>query len=162
MKNICPRFLPVSYIFSCLLLCISASVYAGYEDDIGYTQLEFEQGGNTPDGSGISVTQVEGAQSFVGNDPVYLPDPGVFQFIGKTITVKSGSASGAYSSHASGVGTSFYGNTSSIAPGISLVDAFWENGWVQGDFLRYGGLKPKVSSSRIANHSWIYDYGSPN
>ena len=114
MKNIYLRLRPVSCILSCLLLCTSVSIHAGYEDDIGYTQLESEQGVNTPDGSGISVTQVEGAQSSVGSDPVYLPDPGIFQFIGKTITVKSGSASGAYSSHASGVGKSFYGNTSSI------------------------------------------------
>lgn len=157
VNNIFPRLYPASRILSCLLLCISASLHAGYKDDIGFRKLEAEQGINTPDGSGVPVTQVEAAESMVGNDPVYLPDLSDSEFSGTTITVQSGSAAGIFSSHATSIGRAFYGNASSIASGISLVDAFWVDHWLQDGFLRFGGMKPLVSSSHIANHSWVGD-----
>ncbi|MCK5383669.1 MAG: hypothetical protein KAJ65_07875, partial [Gammaproteobacteria bacterium] len=137
-----------------VLFCVSLPAVADYKDDIGYTQLESEQGINTPDGSGISVTQAEAATSFVGNDPVYLPDLDSSQFSDTNITAKSGLAAGTFSGHANGVGTIFYGDISSIAPGVSFVDAFWADHWLQSGFLSWPGTKkPLVSSSRIANHS---------
>lgn len=159
VKNTSPRTCSVSGILSCLLLCISASIHAGYKDDIGYTQLKSEQGVNIPDGSGVPVTHAESATSFVGNNPVYLPDSSNSEFSGKAITAKSGLDAGTFSAHATGVGRTFYGSTSSIAPGINLVDAFWADDWLQDGFLRLWGMKPLVSSSRITNHSWVGDAG---
>jgi hypothetical protein len=151
-----PRLRLISRIIFALLF-ISASTHAGYKDDIGYTQLASEQGVNTPDGSGVPVTQAEAAMAYVGlnNDPVYLPDGSNPEISSKMITAKSGSASGAFSTHATGVGKTFYGDATSISPGISLVDAFWADHWLGGGFLRFGGQKPLASSSRIANHSWV-------
>jgi hypothetical protein len=151
---------------ACLFLCVHGAVWPGYKDDIGYSRLVAEQGANTPDGSGIPVSQAEAATAFVpippSTDPgypVYLPNVADSQFSGKTISAQSGTESGQYSGHATSVGTSFYGNTSSIVPGIKEIEAYWADHWLQGGFLRYGygSDKPLVSASRIANHSWIAD-----
>ena len=163
MKNKSPCLYSFSGSLSCLLLCISASIHAGYKDDIGYTQLISEQGVIIPDGSGVPVTQAEASTAGSGNPAVFLPDGSHLEFSSTTITDKSGSTTGTFSSHATSVGKTFYGNASSVAPGISLVDAFWADHWLQDGFLLLGGNKPLVSSSRIANHSWVADaVGSAN
>jgi len=145
---------------------MSVSIHAGYKDDIGYTQLMSEQGVNIPDGSGVPVTQVEASTAGSGNPAVYLPDGGHSEFSTApvtTITDRSGSTTGTFSSHATGVGKTFFGNASSISPGINLVDAFWVTHWLQSGYLLFGNAsKPSVSSSRIANHSWVGDFGSAN
>jgi len=118
---------------------------------------------NTPDGSSIPVTQAEASTSEDNNPPFYLPDWNDAQFSGKTISDLSGLASGTFSSHATSVGKTFYGNTSSISSGIIFIDAFWADHWLSSGFLSPGGdAKPLVSSNRIANHSWIGDFGAAN
>lgn len=156
----------IACIIYCSLCCISVATHAGYKDDIGYTRLVQEQGASVPDGSSVPVTQAEAATAFVLVDqieyPVYLPDSSNPEFAGKVITVKSGSDAGTFSSHATGVGKTFYGSTSSVAPGIYLVDAFWADHWLQSGFLNYGsGSRPLISPGRIANHSWIGDAQDP-
>ncbi|MEZ5543208.1 MAG: hypothetical protein R3F42_14395 [Pseudomonadota bacterium] len=156
--------------FACLLCCallgITAAVRADYKADIGYTRLSQELGANTPDGSGVPVTQAEAATAVVPigliDYPVYLPDGNTPEFAGKTIIARSGIEAGTYSAHATNVGKTFYGSTSSIAPGILHVDAIWADHWLQSGFLNYGAnARPLISSSRIANHSWIADANDP-
>jgi hypothetical protein len=143
-----------------VLLCNSGFAAADYKNDIGYTRLQDEQGiANIPDGSGVPVTQAEAPNS----SSAYMPDVDSTQFAGKTITNVTGSDSGV-SSHANGVGNSFYGNSSSIAPAISVVNAYDANGWLQSDYLRFNDFfnrKPLASSDRVANHSWIGSFGDP-
>ncbi len=129
-------------------------------DDIGYTQLQNELGVATPDGSGVDITQVEANLG----DPdlgefIYAPNPASGQFSGKTLVDVSGLTT-AYSGHASGVGARFYGNTLSSAPGINQVDIYYADHWLTNGFLTpddVGSLKaqPLISSSRIANHSYV-------
>lgn len=138
-----------------VLLCCNGSAVADYKDDIGYTRLLNEQGANTPDGSGVPVTQ---AEALAGDPPAYMPNTADGQFTGKTITDKSGTnPSGSSSGHATSVGKRFYGNSSSIAPAISTVNAYDANGWLGGDYLNTGNghSKPDQVSDRVANHSWI-------
>ncbi len=125
------------------------TAYAGYKDDIGFTKLQEELDTTLPDGNGIEVAQIEA-------DDVWMPDPFSDQFAGKTITDKSGT-SVVYSGHATSVGNLFYGNTSSITPGINLIDSFSAIDWLQSGFLNTGNhtKKPDVTSARVANHSWI-------
>ena len=132
-------------------MCASATIQAGYKDDIGHTQLVLEQGVNTPDGAGIPVTLAEAP----GANGAYWPNLENTQFSGKTIDPVNGVTAGIYSAHANLVAEAFFGNTSSIAPGISTVDAYDANEWIQGSYLSFGGLKPLFSSTRVANHSWI-------
>jgi hypothetical protein len=145
-----------------LLVSCCGMAHAGYKDDIGYTRLLIEQGANLPDGSGVHVTQAEASTSGEGNPAVFLPDNvNVAELAGKIVTDQSGSTTGTFSSHATGVAKTFYGNTSSIAAGISAINAYLADSWLQSDFLRFGSVpdkKPLSSSDRIANHSWIGSY----
>jgi hypothetical protein len=123
------------------LLCLCAPAAATYMDDVGYTALKNELGSSLLTGAGVQVTQIESAG---------MPDPNNAQFTGKTLTPKSSSMS--ISSHATAVGQYFYGKTSSFAPGITNIDCYLAMDWLS-NFL--GGSAPQISSSRVANHSYV-------
>lgn len=138
------------------ILCLIVAVLpwssaVGVKDDVGYTALQARLGPETPDGTGIDVTQVEAPSG--GN---YMPNPADAQFAGKTIHPKSG-ASG-ISSHANTVGRNYYGLTVSIAPGINIIDVYEAGHWLGSGFLRYGSVPPGpplTETRRVQNHSWI-------
>ena len=113
---------------------LPAVAAADYRADIGYTKLRQQLGLATPDGTGIRVTQVEGSTQVNGQE-VWFPDPANAEFVGKTISNASGAPAGLYSSHATSVGGSLYGNMRSIAPGISFITAFSANDWMGGGAL---------------------------
>ena len=142
----------------CLLLCGYSASHADYKSDIGYTRLLAEIGGSLPTGVSVEVTQ---AEADTNTDPAiysYLPDLANSQFTGKNITDKT-LLSGPYSGHATAVGKNFYGNTSSMAPGIGTIDACLADDWLDTGFLRVtSNFRPLSSPSRIANHSWIGSY----
>ena len=165
-----------SIIAICLAVAVlvvispSAPAYAGYKDNTGYNLLQEELGASIPDGSGVKVSLVEAATSWVDHDdnpetpdvPVYLPDPDNFQFSGKALNVMSGSESGSYSGHATGSGRLFFGN-SSQSPAINNIDCYWADHWIETDFLNagYGTPQPLSSSSRVASHSWVGNLTEP-
>ena len=145
------------------LLLFGSPSFADYKEDIGYTALQDELGASIPDGDGIpSVTQAEAATllDHDGDDQteairVWMPDPENSQFSGKTIYDRSGSPA-FYSGHATGVGSLFYGNSGSIAPGLNTIESYLADHWLDEGFLKGGGiLKPLFTASRVANHSWI-------
>ena len=149
---------------------LNSNSLADYQEDIGYTALQAELGGNIPDGSSISsVTQAEAATllDHDGDDrtemiPVWMPDPGNPQFSGKTIFDRSGSPA-YYSGHATSVGNLFYGNTVSITPGLNAIESYLADNWLGEGFLRGGTIpKPFFTASRVANHSWIGRSGEPD
>lgn len=156
--------------FVILLLCFNQSVIAGYKDDIGFTALQAQLSGNVPMGSGVSVMHVEAATSFIDHDnnpatadyPVYLPNDTDPQFSGKTIVDKSNLSTGTYSGHATGVGKYIYGNSNSITSGITTINAYWADGWLQGNYLRWGGNKPLSTPDRVSNFSWIGSIDNAN
>ena len=136
------------------VMCYCSLAHAAYQDDIGYTQLTTELGAATPDGSGVAVTQVEAETA----DGEFSPNkPGATTLSGK-VFVAGSAGSTDYSPHAFGVASLFYGNSNSIAPGITNIKYFSAEGWAQGDFLRAGEVVvPDYTThdSRVANHSWI-------
>jgi hypothetical protein len=147
-------------LFCLCQLSFTAVAQADYRDDIGYSALLSELGAGLPNGAGVKISHVEAASD---NPPtVYLPDPTNAQFSGKIITDKSGLSSGVYSGHATGVGMLFYGNSSSMTPGINAIDAYLADNWIGAGYLRGLGdtRKPLISSSRVTNHSWIGSTGS--
>jgi len=113
------RMLPILLGVLCLLAVETTAQAADFKDDIGYVRLKTELGSQLPDGAGIAATQVEAKSG-----SYWMPNPADGQFSGKTITPKSGTPAG-YSGHATTVGQLFYGNTSSQAPAVSVIDA-WE------------------------------------
>lgn len=145
-------------VFCALMAMAPAVVVADYRGDIGYTKLQQELGSAIPNGAGIRVTQVEGTQ-LVNGQEAWFPDPAHAEFFGKTISNASEAPAGLYSSHATSVGGSFYGNQRSIAPGVTNITAFSASDWMGGGALLTvvgsGGSRPLSSSSRVANHSYV-------
>ncbi len=134
----------------------SGFVNADYKDDIEHTRLATELGVGMPDGDIIIITQSEAAVGDTDIDTVYLPDGNKAAFSSDTILDLSSAGSGAPSSHATGVGSRLYGD-SSIAFGTDTIHAYWADDWLQSGFLNLGSGKPQQSSSRLGNHSWIAD-----
>jgi hypothetical protein len=143
-----------------LLLLAALPVQADYRKDIGYTLLQSELDSDVPDGSGVHVSHIE-AGARLGDDIAWMPDPRKSQFSGKTFTNESFATPGLFSSHANGTGNAFYGNTSSISPGILKIASYLSTHWLGPGLLRTGSgkpwfqLQPRTSSSRVGNHSWI-------
>jgi hypothetical protein len=138
-----------------LVLLWGAGAGAAYQDDIGFTALNGALGGSIPTGAGVIVSQVE-AGSVSGGVNYYLPflpNPTADEFKNKTIipTLPSSGVSG----HATTVGTYFYGNLTSIAPGIKSIYGYDVDNWLLSGFLDTNGGQPLISSARVANHSWI-------
>jgi hypothetical protein len=136
-----------------LLFSSCGSALADYKEDIGYTRLLNEQGANTPDGSGVLVTQAEAG----GSPPVYMPDITDGQFAGKSINDETGTnPADTYFDHATGVGKKFYGSLS-IAPAIDTVKVCDANNWLSTGYLNTlnGSVIPVPLSDRISNHSWV-------
>ena len=138
------RFLLRIIIAGLLVIGGSGSAAADWKLDIGYTALQNELGAALPTGAGVKVAQVEASYG--------KPDPGIAEFARKTFTLTSPSLS--ISSHATGVGQYFYGNSSSLAPGITDITCYDSTAW-RYSFLQMGTSVPLVSSSRVANHSYV-------
>lgn len=136
-------------IFSLALIICSPYVYADYKDDIGFSQLQADLGTSTPNAAGISVTQVEAAVGASNtNVGAWTADFSSSEFSGKTLTDLSNPTSNGTSSHATGVGRSFYGN-SSIASGITNIHAYSAANWLNDLTLISN------ETNRVVNHSWI-------
>jgi len=160
------RMRPLGLLYSCRLFAIAlasscALAWGTARDDLGYTTLSAELGGGVPNGAGVKVTQVEAFEGAV-NLNNYAANPADAQFAGKTISLMSG-LQNTYSSHATAVAYNFYGATSSIAPGITTIDAYNANSWLNsGGFLHIqnSSFSPNTSTngSRVINHSWVGGY----
>ena len=125
-----------------------------YQDDIGYTALQTLLGAGTPSGAGVEVTHVE---AMTGDD-AWQPDVTDPEFTGKTFTLVDPGIvhPPAPSGHATGVGQTFYGNVTSIAPDIDDIDMFLADHWLGSGFLGFGAAaQPLSSSDRVGNHSYV-------
>ena len=149
-----------SAAWSLFTLCLfnSAALAQTYLDLIGYTALQQRLGASTPNGAGITVSQIE-ATGPLPSDQNYLPDPTHPAFTGKTFNPMGGP--GTISGHATTVGTFYYGNTG-MASGVNTIDAYkikfdlLPGDWGGPAFLNFGtSSAPLIESRRIQNHSWI-------
>ena len=160
-----------------LFFCVGQrSADATYTELIGYPELQEQLGAELPTGAGIAVQHVEGTAGGAQAGS-YAPDPGESVNLGKTlnnVTFFSGVSQGSLgvSNHARGVGFYFYGNGTSVSPGIDTIDIYEANHWMGFDvsgssatahssgFLNTLGAEPETTSARIANHSWVGEFGS--
>lgn len=157
MSSVLPRRFARVIALSLAGLLAAPGAEAAYRGAIGFYDLQPLPGGVAPTGSGVPAVQVE-ANSIVGSDSTAMPDPGHPDFTGKAITDSSGSPPGVYSGHATTVGRYFYGNSLSIAPGITAVEVFSASDWLQNGYLRtaFGTApQPRSTAARLGNHSWI-------
>jgi len=132
---------------------------ASYKDLMDYPRLAAELGTAVPTGDGIQVMHVE-----VSDDQDdYMPDDSNAEFKtpDKSFTNVSTSSAGS-SSHATTVGINFYGNDTSVAPGVGIGEAvlsYEAIDWIY-NFLNFNKIaKPETTTARVANHSWIVGTG---
>lgn len=144
---------------------IAQPALADYKNDIGYTRRAQELGSALPDGSGVTVMQVEASTGTDGGGlPIWNPVTGTTDsaYAGVTFsffTTSSGHSS-TTSGHAAGVGSLLYGNNA-MANGIGNVRLSYAGDWLLNDFLRVGtGYEPATTSARIINHSWVGSFQS--
>ena len=164
------------FALATLLFAFAQQASATYTELIGFPELQNQLGTEIPTGSGITVQHVEGMAggAQAGN---YAPNPAESENLGKTfnnVTFNSGVNQGStgVSNHARGVGFYFYGNSRSVSPGINTIDLFEANHWmgfqVNGNsatahssgFLNTLGATPDTTSARVANHSWVGEFGT--
>jgi hypothetical protein len=127
-------------------------------DQVGLQELSARLGPALPRGVGVPVCQVEANTE--GGLSFYGPDLTRSEFAGKTFTPMSGTMNASW--HATTVGTSFYGQGTSIAPGITSIFNYETNNWINS-FLRLNNASAPSAppgGSRIMNHSWIGSAGS--
>jgi hypothetical protein len=111
------RFLLLN-LSALLILSHTPGIHAGYLDDVGFTDLQDELENDMPTGAGVIVSQIEARSS--GN---YMPDVTDTEFSGKTI-VNISDVSDGTTSHATTVGKYFYGNSQSMAGGITDIHIY--------------------------------------
>jgi hypothetical protein len=124
-----------------------------YKEDIGYNALVAQVGSGLEDGTGIAVAQPE-ANAGTGGNIFYMPNANDAQFGGKTFIDGTGTGNGT-SSHATvTVGHYLYGNTLSIAPGISEITGYLAGDWIATRLTPVTG-NPLVENFRVSNHSYV-------
>ncbi len=130
---------------------------------MGLGLLESKLQGAMPTGSGVLVTQVEARTSYEPPGP-FMPNTADPQFSGKRLLKKTLDSVPGASSHATVVGQLFYGNSSSLSPGLTEIHCYEANHYLTNGFLHYGytyqpgysfSSADKSSPSRVANHSWV-------
>jgi hypothetical protein len=143
------------------VLAATTTLHADVFTDIKYTDLVARLGLATPTGAGIGIGQVEAPENAAGS---YAPDTLLAEFSGKTINLLSGTGLVA-SWHATEVAKNLYGNTLSIAGGVTSISSWQVNPWITGAYLRVGSgsasppLTPPAGV-RVFNHSWIGSFGA--
>lgn len=147
--------LRLTYSILALGLCLTGR--ADWKDDVGYTRLIATFTSGVPTSVAAGVSQIEAAADASGTPLNYLPSPTSSQFTGKTITNQSTGSD--TSNHATNVGSFFYGNTNSLIPGTTAIDAYSAGGWQGADFLNpTTSSVPKIEIGRVQNHSWTGTY----
>lgn len=149
-----------------ILIALTAPIAsAAYLDDIGFTELKLLHGSGLATGSGVLPTLVEAPVEVEDGGvvkEVWSPDPANAELIGVTFLAKTPiplPLIGIYSGHATGTARRMVGETTSMTPGVPVVEVYEADDWLSS-FLKVGnaGSGPLSSGSRIANHSWIGNY----
>ncbi|MDD2758776.1 MAG: thrombospondin type 3 repeat-containing protein [Methylomonas sp.] len=141
-------------------LCVQAN--ADYRSDIAYTRLKDEliaSGIAVPNGDGVKISQVEASSS--STTAIFAPDPNATALVGKSFAYPGLTSCATlpclpseYSSHATGVANTFFGNTVSMAKGINDIHSYEVNQWISS-LYSLGTYSTTTTDRRVANHSWV-------
>lgn len=123
---------------------------------IDYDDLVVEYGGSLETGTGINVLQVEAP---LGGG-VYMPDVANAEFNLKTIANGTVPPVAGPSSHATHVGRHFYGNTTSIAPGITSITGVLLDDFIDNDLGILSGGEPTPQGFHVSNHSYVGNFAN--
>ena len=107
-----------------LFLILPAQAFGqAYKATIGYDKLKSEVGAGLANGAGVVVALAE-ANTGAGGTNTYYLNTADSQFSGKSFTDISNLTPRNISGHATSVGQLFFGNTSSIAGGVTNVQVY--------------------------------------
>ena len=150
-------------VFPLLIASFTGSVRADWANEVGFKQLQTELGIATPNGAGVKISQVESSLSpgvysaVTGDGIVNTGLPG--DFTGKTFNIKSGASTQSF--HAYFVAQQMVGLGSEpsrygMATGVTELDGYEVNDWLETGFLNLTSGLPLTESGRVQNHSWIF------
>lgn len=141
------------FYFFLIFSFFSFSVDSRSQDDLGYDLLLQSVNNNQDLGSDIILTQVEAGDE-------YYPDTTDPEFTGKNFSNLNQSPNFTVSNHATSIGKIIYGNSSSMAMGVSDINIIGANDFLsyELDFTHFPYSTPRVGTGRIVNHSWVGDY----
>lgn len=126
-----------------------AASFADWKDDIGYTSLQARIGAALEDGSGVIVGLAE-----VTSGGAYMPDTSDPEFENKNFVDVTGSNSGS-TGHATNSAKYFFGNSTSIAAGVSEIRCYGAVDWAINQSGAATGTDPAVPDYKISSHSWV-------
>ena len=155
---------PLAILIACLagssLVSTPARAdFSQWQVDIGYADLANRLGSQLPTGQSVRALQVEADFQAAG---VYMPNAAQAELSGKTVTDLTNQP-GTYSWHANEVARYYYGNLTSMTPGISTVGVYQSTDFGARVLSRnYPSLPPDdLSGYDVVNHSWIgFDTGT--
>ena len=128
-------------------------VHADWRADVGWNEFTSLLGPGYPDGSGVLVAQGEADANGDETILAYLPNPANSEVSGKTITAQT--PGGSNSSHALNVARRFYGNTTSLAPGVTDIFVY-----EAADYLELLKTDSIPTDRKVHCHAWIGDFES--
>ena len=154
----CFRTTPIAALTLFALTATRATALPDYTQ-LGLTALQQRLGPSAPTGAGVPLGQVEAREGADG----YLPDPTATFFAGVSFFPQ---APGSVSSHATGVGSYYYGSLA-MATGGSRVYCWNTLDLVINQYLRYSGTNtsplgpPLPGGVRVMNNSWVGFVSAP-
>lgn len=138
------------------LSCRTASAQS-LKELVGYTKLHTEFGGSLATGAGIRVGLVEADTDLSATVVSFLPNTGISDFTGKTFTNlrPNDAQTVTISGHSTGVAQNFFGNSTSLSPGVTQVDVYEANDFVNFRQQRNTLNNPETVQASVLNHSYI-------
>ncbi len=149
-------------LITLILAASLTNVSAAFLDDVGFSQLQMIHGVGLADGSGVLPTLVEARVNVGEMLDVWAPDPTNADISDVTFIDKTpipAPLAGLYSPHATSTAIRMAGTSGSMTPGVASVEVYDATDWLI-NFLQVDSMpEPLASASRIANHSWVGDFG---
>ncbi len=145
------RWSRAGFCLAAAVFCCASPANAYDTAAVGYNQLLAELGIATPNGAGVTVSQIEAPFG-----PAYAPNTSLFP--GKSFTLMSPGSG--VSGHATTVAGNFYG--SGIGAGITSVHLWDANHFLQEGLLDVAntGVAPLNETAKVENHSYMGSFGS--
>lgn len=147
----------LTLIFALITLSFAdESIAQLWKTEVGWTRLFSEVGAGLENGSGVNVAMAEAAANTGLRPPFgdFMPDITNPEFAGKII-VNGTSANNIPTGHATSVAAIFFGNSSSIAPGVTNVTGYSASDWINNKLGLATGADPVAQPFKVHNNSWI-------
>ena len=143
-----------SLLTAFVVVCIGATGTLGqdWKRTSGYNALVAELGGSVADGSGVSVCMIEARDGQDRYRPNY--NDGEFLNPNKNFIDCTNNNTGT-SSHANTVAIPFFGNNSSVAPGITDVTLYEAEDWLNFVTGLATASVPDAQPFGVQNHSYV-------